>query len=284
MTSSPGRFALPALLALFLIAPAVPARGALPAEGRIEKLDVTSVTRDRAAAWLKVHLPAAAKGSRQSFAGTVSVGGAEIPVSSPVTVMVQPSGDGHDAVFLLELDLKRVGDALVARLGGEALAFALSGTLSGEAGSRAAVRAQGSLRPGTAEIRASSGETAAFVRFGGARLAGLSLKETKGEATLKIFNPLGVPIGIEEIRYALTVNCRTVAEGVRTKVRLHPGRENELILPVVAKNSELLAAAGDAAVSGGTVNGRLTGNVTVKTGTGHRVIPVDLPGTVHLLR
>ena len=283
MTFSPSRHAL-AVLLLLLAAPAPPALGAAGAEGRIEKLDVTSVTRERVAAWLKARLPAAAKGSRQSFEGTVSVGGAAVPVASPVTVMVQPAEGGFDAVFLLELDLRRVTGELVSGLGGEALPVSLAGTLSGEAGSRASVRAQGSLRVGTPEIHAPPGEAAAFVRFGGARLAGLSLKETRGEATLVVFNPLGAPLGIEEIRYALTVGGRTVAEGVRTKVRLHPGRENELALPVTAKNADLLAAAGDAAVGGGTVSGRLTGRVTVKTGNSHRVIPVDLPGTVHLLR
>jgi LEA14-like dessication related protein len=254
------------------------------AEGRIERLEVNSVTRSHVAAWLKARLPAVARGSRQTFSGTVSVGAAPVPVAVPVTVMVQPSGGGFDAVFLLELDLARVTDGLVSSLGGEALSFSLSGALDGEGGSRAAVKAQGSLHVGSPEIRASSGEVAAFVRFGGARLSGLSLKETTGEATLVVFNPLGAPLGIEEIRYALTVDGRTVAEGVRSKVRLHPGRENELTLPIASRNSDLLAAAGDVAVGGGTVNGRLTGRVTVKTGTSHRVIPVDLPGTVHLLR
>jgi LEA14-like dessication related protein len=284
VTASTARIALFTLLVSLAIVPPGRAAAAPTAEGRIESLDVKSVSRERAAAWLKVRLPAAAKGSRQSFAGTLSVGGAAVPVSSPVTVMVQPSGDAFEAVFLLDLELKGVGDALVAGLGGDALAFSLGGALSGEGASRAAVKAQGSLHPGTPEIRASAGEAAAFVRFGGARLAGLSLKETKGEATLKVFNPLGVPVGIEEIRYALSIDGRTVAEGVRTKIRLHPGRENELILPVTARNSDLLAAAGDAAVSGGTVSGKLTGGVTVKTGTGQRRFPVDLPGTVHLLR
>lgn len=253
-------------------------------DGRIEKLDINSVTRKHVAGWLKTHLPAAAKGSRQSFGGAFSVGGAPVPVTAPVTVMVQPVAGGFDAVFLLDLDLGRVTNVHFSRLGGEALSFSLSGTLTGDAGSRASVSARGSLRAGPPDIRTSYGEATTFVRFAGARLSGLSLKETRGEANLVVFNPLGSALDIEEIRYALSVDGRKVAEGVRSKVRLHPGRENELALPIVARNSDLLAAAGDAAVLGGTVNGRLTGNVTVKTGTSHWVIPVDLPGTVSLFR
>ena len=291
MTGSPTRLASIALalaLALLLLtAAAPPGSGAVPAEGRegrIEKLDINSVTRKHVAGWLKTHLPAAAKGSRQSFGGAFSVGGAPVPVTAPVTVMVQPVAGGFDAVFLLDLDLGRVTNVHFSRLGGEALSFSLSGTLTGDAGSRASVNARGSLRAGPPDIRTSYGEATTFVRFAGARLSGLSLKETRGEANLVVFNPLGSPLDIEEIRYALSVDGRKVAEGVRSKVRLHPGRENELALPIVARNSDLLAAAGDAAVLGGTVNGRLTGNVTVKTGTSHWVIPVDLPGTVSLFR
>jgi LEA14-like dessication related protein len=274
-----------ATLAFGLLAvAALPGPGAVQPEGKIVRLDVNSVTRKHAAAWLKARLPAAAKGSRQSFTGTFSIGSAPIPVKQPITVMVQPVEGGVEAVFLLELDLDRVTDGVVSNLGGEALAFSLAGTVAGESGSRAPVAARGSLRIGGPEIHAPSGEAAAFVRFGGARLSGLSLTETKGEATLVVFNPLGSPLGIEEIRYALSVNGRTVAEGSRSKVRLHPGRDNELALPVVARNSDLLSAAGDAAVSGGTVSGRLTGSVTVKTGTSRRVVAVDLPGTVNLIR
>lgn len=253
-------------------------------EGKIEKLDINSVTRKHVAAWLKTHLPAAAKGSRQSFVGTFFLGGAPVPVSTPVTVMVQPVAGGFDAVFLLGLDLGRVTSDHFSRVGGEALAFSLSGTLTGDAGSRAKISARGRLRAGPPDIRASYGEATTFVRFGGARLTGLSLTETRGEATLVAFNPLGSPLDIEEIRYALSIDGRMIAEGVRRKVRLHPGRENELVLPIAARNSDLLAAAGDAAVHGGTVNGRLEGNVTVKTGTSQRVIPIDLPGTVSLFR
>jgi LEA14-like dessication related protein len=286
VTGSPTRLAALALALVLLTASAQPGSGAVAEgkDGRIEKLDINSVTRRHVAAWLKARLPAAAKGSRQSFGGTFSIGSASVPVTTPIKVMVQPAAGGFDAVFLLELDLGRVTDVLVSHLGGEALSFSLSGTLTGDAGSRAAVRALGSLRAGSPDIRASSGEAATFVRFAGARLSGVSLEETRGEATLVVFNPLGSPLSIEEIRYVLSVDGRKVAEGARSKVRLHPGRENELALPVVAKNTDLLAAAGDAAIHGGTVNGRLTGNVTVKTGTSRWVIPVDLPGTVSLLR
>ena len=281
MTGSPTRLALLGL-AVFAI-PAPPAPGTVPAGGRIERLEVNSVTRQHVAAWLKGHLPAAARGSRQTFEGTVSAGSAAIPVAVPVIVMVQPVGGGFDAVFLLELDLGKVTDRLVANLGGDSLPVSLTGTLTGEGGSRAAVQASGSLRVGSPDLHASSGETATFVRFAGARFAGLTLKETKGEATLMVFNPLGSPLDLEEIRYELFVNRRKVAEGVRTKVRIHQGRENELLLPVVANNADLLSAAGDAAVHGGTASGWLTGKVTVKTGTSRRVIPIDLAGGVSLL-
>jgi hypothetical protein len=257
---------------------------AAPEAGAIERLEVNSVTRDHAAAWLRVRLPAAAKGSRQSFEGRLSLSGEAVPVKMPVTVMVQPASAGVEAVFLLELDLARATDSLVGKSGSETLDLSLEGTLVGDGASRSAVRARGSLRVGTDAVRAPKAEAASFVRFAGARFSGLTLSETKGEATLVLFNPLGVPLDILEIHATLFVGGRRLADAARQKVRLHPRRENTLVLPVVAGNVDLAAAAGDAAAGGGVVNGRLVGQVTLKTGSGSRVIPVDVPGTVRLLR
>jgi hypothetical protein len=123
-----------------------------------------------------------------------------------------------------------------------------------------------------------------MIRFTGARLAGLSLSDTRGEATLELFNPLADAVAVEEIRYVLHVDGRPVAQGGRDKVLLHPRRANALVLPIEGKNSDLLAAAGHAAAQGGTVQGRLTGHVTVRAGKGRKVISIDLPGNVSLLK
>ncbi len=255
-----------------------------PEDGRVEKLEVNSIARDRAAGWLRVHLPKTAIGSRQSYRGDVTLSGVPLPVSLPATVMVQPPARGFDAVFLLDLELARVTEPLLSRGGVDGLELSLDGMLTGDRASRCPVHARGLLRIGTSDIVARASDASSFVRFGGARFAGLSLKETRGEATVLLFNPLSVPVGIVEIRYALFVKDRKVAEGVRSRIQLHPRRENAVALPVIARNTDLLATVGGAAMNGGSVSGRLTGSVTLKVGAGRRVFAIDLPGTVDLLR
>ena len=269
------------LLTTVLVLAALPARAAV--EGRIAKLEINAVTRQRAAGFLSVRLPTAARGSKQSFTGEVTLGGVPIPFPKTMVVMVQPAAAGVDAVFLVELELARVGDPLLSQVGAGGLELRLSGALSGDEGSREPVRARGTLHLGSPEVVAPASFVPTFVRYGGARIAGISLTETEGEATVQIFNPLGGAIVIEEIRYQILVEDRKLADGVVQKVRLHPTRDNRIALPIHTRNADLLAAAGEIGLAG-TTSGRLVATVALKVGGGRHVVPIDVAGNVNLLR
>lgn len=252
--------------------------------GTIERLEVTALTRTHAAFWARADLAEAALGSKQTFTGEATVANVPIPFAAPATVFVQPKGARHEAVFFLDLDLDRTPVSLAERIGTHALDLTLKGTLSGEKGSRARVCAVGVLRYGTKDISAPASNLPLFARFGGASLKGLSLAETSGAGTIVLYNPFGFDLSVKEVTYTLTASGRKLFTGARKGIRIHAGRENPVELPVTAKNADLLAAAGRALRSGGTLEGRLAGSVTVKAGRDAITIPFDLPGRIEVTR
>jgi LEA14-like dessication related protein len=159
----------------------------------------------------------------------------------------------------------------------------LKGTLSGEAGTAVTVDAAGALRPGTADLVAGRDLAEAFVRFAGARLSGIGLSETKGEAKIAIFNPFRFDVALRSVRYELSSGGREVARGSRQGVLVRPGRENEIGLPLTVSNTAAIAAAGKAVATGGRLSGHLTGQLVLKLGTGDVKIPLDASGTIEVL-
>ncbi len=270
--------------ALLLLAASAAVAAAVTAVGTVEKLQLTSLTRDRAAFFLRTVLPQAAKGSRQTFEGTIAVANVPLPVKKPVVVAVQPAGRSYEAVFLLELDLASIPEGLVTKMGAHAVDPTINGQLLGEGGSKAPVCAAGLLRFGTPQFVAPASNVATFVRLGGVRLSGVGLAESEGEARALVYNPLGFPLGVRSLRYSLWIGDRRVVTGELKGIRLHPGKENDVRLPLRALNGDLIAAAGSAVVSGGTVDGLLLGEVNVKAGNDELTLPVKLSGTVHLVR
>ena len=73
-------------------------------------LELTALTKDQASVWMRARIPAAAKGSRQTFEGTVSIGTVYVPVRKPVSVAVQTDRQGYDVVFRLDVPLATVPD------------------------------------------------------------------------------------------------------------------------------------------------------------------------------
>ena len=272
------------LLLCALSLPAVAADSAARDVGSVEKLELTSLTRERAAVWARTVLPRAAKGAKQTFRGEVTVANVALPLREPVVVMVQPRGSRFEAVFLLDVDLARIPEALVTKMGTKAVDPTFDGTLSGDGGSSAPVFAVGVIRFGSPQLSAPASNAATFVRFGGARLSGLGLSESSGEATARVYNPFGFPLGVKSLTYSLWVGDRRIVQGELKGIRIHPGRENEVRLPLRALNSDVFAAAGEAVKGGGTIDGRLRAQVSVKVGQDEVTVPLDLPGKVRLVR
>lgn len=251
--------------------------------GTIHKLEVTSMTRERAALWARALLPKAAPGSRQTFEGEVAIANVPIPVATPVVVMVQRAGKEFEAVFLLDLELKKMPEALLTRASAHAVDLTLKGFLTGDEKKSVPLCAVGVLRYGTPDIFAPAANVQMFVRFGGARLTGVSLTETRGEATAVLYNPFHFSVPVKEVSYALYAGDRKVAGGSKPGFMIRGGRENEVTLPIAAKNLELAAAAGQTLTDGGTLDGRLVAQITMKIGRDEVTIPVDLPGKIKVM-
>lgn len=272
-----------ALAAAFVLAFPASAQRRLTC-GTVDSLEVTSLTRTRATAFLRTTLPASPPGSKIFFEGKIELANTRLPVVQPVMALVQHAEGSHEVVFLTELDFARVPADLLGRLHAAALDFTLEGSLRTSSGAPPTqVCAAGVLRVGTNDIRAVGPVGQDFARFGGARLAGLSLTETQGEASVLIYNPLSFPLDVKDLVYEIRSGDRKVASGERHGVRLHPGRENAIDLPVSAANTDLAVALAGAVASGGRVEGRLVAKISVKVGKDQAMtVPLDLPGTIQV--
>ncbi len=267
-------------------APAAPAQERVPC-GTVEGLEVTSLTRTKATAFLRVELPAAPPVSKSFFEGKMEVANTKLPVAQPVTVALQHGEGSHEAVFLVDLDLSKIPAALLGNLHPAALDITFEGHLrtSPSASSATPVCAAGVLRTGTSAVRANGPVGRDYARFAGARFSGISLAETQGEATVVLYNPLSFALDVKDLLYEIRVGERTLASGERHGLRIHPGRENTVDLPVTAGNADLVAVLAGAALSGGRVDGRLFGTISVKVGKDQvMTVPLNLPGTVQVTR
>ncbi|KAA0254832.1 LEA type 2 family protein [Acidobacteria bacterium ACD] len=269
------------LLAALLALPAAPAEREV---GSVERLELTSLTRERAGVWARTRLPRAAKGARQTFDGEVTVANVRLPVGQPVTVAVQERPTGAEAVFLLDIDLRKVPEELVTRMGTHAVDPVLTGRLRGDGGTEVPVHAVGVIRFGTPQLVAPASNATRFVRYAGARLSGLGLAESTGEARAFVYNPFGFPLDVRSLSYSLWLGERRVVTGELRGIRLHPARENEVRIPLRALNSDLVAAAGQAVLAGGELDGELMAQVELKAGRDGVTFPLKLPGKVRLVR
>jgi len=252
--------------------------------GTVDALEVTSLTRTKLTAFLRTSLPDTAEGGRQKFAGEIAVANTPLPTGPSLTAMVQQGPAGNAVVLLVDLDLAKIPEALLARLHPLALDVTVNGSLAGSAGAPVPVCAAGILKVGTAELRSSAPMGASLAGFSGARFTGISLTEVEGRATATLFNPLSFPLDVKDLVYAVWAGDRKLAEGERHGIRLHAGRENAVELPISASNVDLLAALGGAVAGGGRFEGRLVARVSVRVGKDQTLtVPLDLPGSVQVM-
>ena len=253
--------------------------------GTVDALEITSLTRTKLTAFLRTSLPKVAAGGRQTFTGEIAVANTPLPLGPSLTAMVQPGPGGNSVVFLVDLDLAKIPQALLSRVHPVALDVTLHGSLAGQGGAKAPVCGAGVLKIGTPEVRSSAPTGAALAGFSGARFTGMTLTEVQGTATATFFNPLSFPLDVKDLVYAVWVGDRQIAEGERHGLRLHPGRENAVELPISASSADLLSALGSAVAGGSRVAGRLVARVSVRVGRDQiLMVPLDLPGSVEVLR
>jgi hypothetical protein len=142
----------------------------------------------------------------------------------------------------------------------------------------------GVIRFGTPQLVAPASNAATFVRYTGAKLSGLGLAESTGEARAVVYNPLGFPLGVRSLSYSLWLGEHRVVTGELRGLRLHPGRENEIRFPLRALNRDLFMAAGEAVRKGGELDGELLAQIELKVGRDGVTLPLRLPGKVRLAR
>jgi hypothetical protein len=252
--------------------------------GSVDALEVTSLTRTKLTAFLRMTLPNAADGGRQEFTGEIAVANTPLPFGPSLTAMAQQGPAGNAVVLLVDLDLAKIPQALLERLHPLALDVTMNGSLSGAGGAPVRVCAAGILRIGTSQVRSAAPMGGALAGFSGARFMGISLTQVEGQATVTLFNPLSFPLDVKSLVYTVWAGDRKLAEGERHGLRLHAGRDNAIELPVSAPSGELLSALGNAVAGDGRLAGRLVAQVSLRVGREQILtIPLDLPGSVQVL-
>src|SRR5664279_3335995 len=123
--------------------------------GTVDALEITSLTRSKLTAFLRLSLPETEGGGRQSFTGEIAVANTPLPLGPSLTAMVQPGPGGNSVVLLVDLDLAKIPQALLTRVHPVALDVTLHGSLAGQGGAKAPVCGAGVLKIGTPEVRSS---------------------------------------------------------------------------------------------------------------------------------
>ena len=121
------------------------------------------------------------------------------------------------------------------------------------------------------------------MRLGNLELTRFSLLESEARAVVHVRNPFSFPLKIAGASYRLFADGREVGSGEAPGLILHPAQDNTLEFPIEVAHGDLLAAAGSALASGGEVDGRLAGELSVRLPGGDVPVPLDLSGRINLL-
>ena len=128
------------------------------------------------------------------------------------------------------------------------------------------------------DVEFEGGDAEKFLSLQNVRLTEMSLLSSEAVGDLSILNPLGFDVRIAEARYVLFAEGEQVGDGAARGMILHAGQKNLLQLPIEIDHGSLLAAAGQALVSGGDVAVRLKGQLVLRLKGGDVVVPLDLSG------
>ena len=128
------------------------------------------------------------------------------------------------------------------------------------------------------DVEFEGGDSEKFLSLQKVRLTEMSLLSSEAVGDLTILNPLGFDLRIAEARYVLFAEGEQVGDGAARGMILHAGQKNVLQLPIEIDHASLLAAAGQALVSGGDVAVRLKGRLVLRLKGGDVVVPLDLSG------
>jgi LEA14-like dessication related protein len=128
------------------------------------------------------------------------------------------------------------------------------------------------------DVEVEGGDAEKFLSLQNVRLTEMSLLSSEAVGDLAILNPLGFDLRIAEAQYVLFAEGEQVGDGAARGMILHAGQKNILSLPIEIDHGSLIAAAGQALVSGGDVAVRLKGRLVLRLKGGDVVVPLDLSG------
>lgn len=127
-----------------------------------------------------------------------------------------------------------------------------------------------------------SGEEAVLSRFlslEDIELTALAPSRSRGLARLRVTNPFAFPLQLARSDYRLEADGREVGRGSTRGVLVRAGT-TVLDFPIEVNHGQLLGAAGSALLTGGAVDARLVGSLTVKLSGDEVRVPLDLAGQI----
>jgi len=208
--------------------------------------------------------------SAGAFAGTLSLYGS--PSELPVSGVARPSADRVEVS--LKIKYRDVPEDWINRFRPADFDYRLRGTVAGGT----ALSWSGTRHWSEIEVQGRKEAASSFVQLGQIALTEFSLFESAARADVTVRNPLSFPIKLAGAEYRLEIGGREVGAGTAPGMLLRPNQATTLGLPIDLDHGQLLAAAGSALRSGGEVQGRLQGTLTIRLPGGDVLVPLDMSG------
>jgi Late embryogenesis abundant protein len=197
--------------------------------------------------------------------GSLAMGGAP---PMPISAVASVSGSG----LSFPLIYADIPEAALRAVEKDPVPYRIEGTLHGQriAWSGALPRSAVRLDASAASVRSE------FVRVSDLSVSRIGFAGATVNVDARVFNPFRFDLKFAAVRYRVEIEGETVGAGHLDRFLLHGERWSRLTLPVELDGAAWIAAAGQAALSGGA-EGRLAGTVTVRLPDGNLEAPFELP-------
>ena len=205
-----------------------------------------------------------------AFTGSLALNGS--PAEVPVSGTARPASDRLE--LTLKIRYRDVPEDWINRFRATDFDYKLRGA----AAAGTAVAWSGTRRWAEIEVQGRKEAASSFVQLGQIALTEFSLFESAARAEVTVKNPLSFPVKLAGAEYRLEIGGRDVGSGTAPGMLLRPNQATTLNLPIDLDHGQLLAAAGSALRSGGEVQGRLQGTLTIRLPGGDVPVPLDLSG------
>jgi len=154
--------------------------------------------------------------------------------------------------------------------------------MHGRVGGREEIDWSGALKWDEVPVEGSRETGERYLRLESMGLEHVSLLQSDARALVRVRNPFSFPIKLAGADYKLLADGREVGAGHLPATLLRAAQDNRLELPVEIDHGQLLGAAGGAIASGGEIQGKLVGTLTVRLPGGDIAVPLDMSGRISL--